>query len=165
MLFLYLCATLLTVFVGFRDALGRNAKIYKESYYLSAIARAFFVGQFFLGSLFFSATFYEVDMVVIEGVSKRCFWPFSLYIGMVMFAFLPYMIPNWEIKSMVTVLIFGPLTIVQPIVIIITMLYALEPVDSLFDGATLCFCIGCVFCLFFERFLSWMKWSQKDAEL
>ena len=165
MLFLYLCATLLTIFVGFRDAIGRNAKINKKKYYLKSVVRSFFIGQVLLAVLYISAYLYGVDIDVIERFAQRCFLPFSTYITLVLLTFIPYLIPNWEIKSMITVLIFGPLTTGQPIVIITTMLYALQPLDFVINKETIWLFMGCCFGLLFERFLHRMGWSKRDAQL
>lgn len=165
MLLLYLCATLLTLFIGFRDAIGRNGKIQKKHYYQKAVVRSFLVGQLILGILYLSAYLYEIEISKIEQISQRCFLPFSTYIALVLCTFIPYLIPNWEIKSMVTVLIFGPLTKLQPVVIIATMFYAIEPFPITTHKETIWFILGCCFGLFFEQFLNWMGWSKRDSQL
>ena len=164
MFFLYLCATLLTIFVGFRDAAGRNAKIKKTSYYVRSMVRSFCVGQIMLGFLFACAySMEQFDISIIEVIAQRCFLPFSFYIAIVLMTFIPYMIPNWEIKSLVTVLVFGPLTSIQPIVILTTMMYALQSIDALCCTETCFVYMGCFLCLFFEKFLGWTEWSKNDV--
>ena len=165
MLFFYVCATLLTMFVGFRDAIGRNAKINKRKYYVLSVVRSFLIGQLFLGLLYTSAYLYGVDLLFIENVARRCFLPFATYIALVLFTFIPYLIPSWEIKSMITVLVFGPLTTGQPIIIITTMLYALKPFEITMNKESIWLLMGCCFCLLFERFLCQMGWSKRDAQL
>ena len=163
MLFFYVCASLLTIFVGFRDAIGRNARIRKKKYYTTAVLRAFLFGQLILGTMYGSAYLFNVDSSVIDMLSERCRTPFTIYISLVLSTFIPYQIPNWEIKSLVTVLVFGPLTTAQPIVIIATMIYALIPLDFVAQREILWFVLGCTFCLFFERVLEELGWSKRDA--
>ena len=164
MLFLYICATILTIFVGFRDAAGRNTKINKTSYYQKCILRAFLFGQAFFASLFTIAYFCAIDFSVIEALSQNCFHPFSLYIALVLLTFIPYLVPNWEIKSLVTVLVFGPLTTLQPLVIIATLIYVI-PLYLEHHIECIFVLTGSSICLFFELFLDKMGWSKKEAEL
>ena len=165
MLFFYLCASLLTILVGFRDAIGRNAMIKKRRYYTTAVLRAFLFGQLILSTLYGSAYLFNVDTSMIEMLSERCRTPLTIYISLVLSTSIPYQIPNWEIKSLVTVLVFGPLTTAQPIVIIATMFYALIPLDFVARKEILWFVLGCTFCLVFEKVLEELGWSKRDAKI
>ncbi len=164
MIILYLLATILTVFVGFRDGAGRNGRIRKRKYYRTCILRALGVGQVFLISLVALAYISSIEFGVVEDISKRCVPLFALYTLMVLLTFVPYLIPNWEIKSLVTVLVFGPLTLFQPIVIVCGLGYGMYPfiehsLEILFVSC------GGVFCLLFEHLLDMMGWAKRDAEV
>ena len=164
MMFLYVCATVLTVFVGFRDAAGRNPRIKKGMYYRNCILKAFGLGQVFLGGLWVLAVLLTIDFSIVHAISERCFEPFLAYIAVVLITFVPYFIPNWEIKSLVTVLVFGPLTLIQPLVIVLTVLQAMFPY---IDSHRECFfiAIGTLFCLLFERIIGRLGWAKKEAQI
>ena len=132
MIYLYILATTLTLFVGFRDAAGRNARITKKQYYLDCIVRAFLLGQICLLPLVALAFLSSADFTIIDGMSERCLPLFTAYTVLVFMTFVPYAVPNWEIKSLVTVVVFGPLTVLQPLVVFCGTLYAVIPFSDHF---------------------------------
>ena len=161
-MYLYSLATVLTIFVGFRDAAGRNARILKKHYYVSCIFKAFVLGQACLVPLVCVAFLCSANFGIIEGISNRCLPVFSAYTALVFLTFVPYAIPNWEIKSLVTVVVFGPLTLLQPLVILSGTVYAVLPFsDHLLE--VILICTGSLFCLLFERMLRSLGWSRKAA--
>jgi hypothetical protein len=160
---LYVLASILTLFIGFRDAAGRNSKIQKTRYYIISIVRAFLFGQSFLLSLLGLVLLFELNINVIDSIAQRCLPIFGCYTCIVLCTFLPYTIPNWEVRSVVTVLVFGPLTMIQPIVIIIGIGYAVQPFLSQAEIIPVLVAGG--FCLLFEKLLDLWGWSQRDAQV
>ena len=162
MIYLYLLATVLTLFVGFRDAAGRNARITKKHYYRNCVIRAFALGQAGLLPLVGLAFLLSADLSVIEHISNRSVPIFLAYTSLVFITFVPYAIPNWEIKSLVTVVVFGPLTLLQPLIVIGSTLYAVIPFTH-HPIEVLLVCIGSLICLCFERVLGYLGWAKKAA--
>jgi hypothetical protein len=164
MIYLYLLATVLTLFVGFRDAAGRNARIIKTHYYRRCIFRAFMLGQAALLPLVGLTFLLSTDPTVIEDISDRCAPIFLAYTSLVCITFVPYGIPNWEVKSLITVVVFGPLTLLQPLVVTGATFYAVMPFTH-HPIEVLLVCVGSFICLCFERVLAYLGWAQKSASL
>ena len=164
MIFLYSFFSLFCLFVGFRDAAGRNAKIRKNAYYIRSVTRSFLVGQAFFCVLFALAVFMRIDFLVLEEVSARCVSIFGGYTVLVLCSFLPYSIPNWEVKSLSTVLLLGPMTMIQPIIICLGLGYASHPFLNRHVEMIFVMTAG-FFCLFFEGILNRFGWSKHDALL
>ena len=134
-------------------------------YYVRCVTRSIIVGQVSLLSLFSAMFICNGDVEIIDEIANRCIPIYLIYTFTVVIVFLPYMLPNWEIKSLVTVLLFGPLTLIQPLVIILGMIYALSFEDNILQPEIILVIIGTLFCLFFEKFLDTVGWSRKDAKI
>ena len=164
MIALYLLASLLTILVGFRDAAGRNTKINKRRYYVLSVLRALGFGQLVLCSLMLLAKILQLDQELLGQIAERSLPIYVAYAGVVLCTFVPYTIPSWEIKSVVTVLVFGPLTLLQPVVIIVGAGYSIYPYTDRYLEVIFVL-LGTVFCLCFELLLDKLQWSQKAASL
>lgn len=162
MIFLYIYFGVFCALVGFRDAAGRNALIHKKKYYLRCITRSFLVGQLCFFSLLLLAFLLCVDLQIIQKISVRMNPVLGVYTAMVILSFIPYSIPNWEIKSLSTVLLLGPLTIVQPLVVIGSIVYGIVPFVN-HELEVIFMVIGGCFCLLFEQILEHLGWSKRDA--
>ena len=95
---LYGLATLLTFFVGFRDAAGRHAGIRKGRYYIRCMIYAVLVGQAGLLGLLSVAWMSSLDFSLLQAIEQRAAPIYGGYTGLVLCTFIPYAIPNWEIK-------------------------------------------------------------------
>ena len=85
------------------------------------------------------------------------------YTSIVLLTFVPYAIPNWEIKSLITVIVFGPLTMLQGFVILGGCVMAVTTKGITMDQIFF-FAYGTFITLFFERFLQHKKWAKQDAQ-
>ena len=159
---LYFLATLLTFFIGFRDAAGRHAGIHKTRYYVRCMTYAVLFGQAGLLSLLGLAWMSNLDFSLLHAIEQRAAPIYGGYTGLVLCTFIPYAIPNWEIKSLVTVLVFGPLTLLQPLVIIVGGAYAIQPYWA-HHQVVLFTITGMLFCLLFESILSRLGYAKRLA--
>ncbi len=113
------------ILIGISDAAGRSPLIFKNKYYLKAIVHSIVIGHLLL----IVVALYSWGLWMYVSDSQRlwdsfllaCSIPiqiFVIYISVVLFTFTLYSIPNSEVRSLVTVASFGPLTIIKsPIVI------------------------------------------------
>ena len=112
----------------------------------------------------FLAIICRIDLDVIQLIAERSLPIYLSYTGLVLCTFIPYAIPNWEIKSVVTVLVFGPLTLLQPVVIIAGAGYSIYPYwDRVLEVFFVL--LGTLFCLCFEYTLDKLQWSYRAASL
>lgn len=161
---LYGLATLLSGFVGFRDAAGRNGKIDKRSYYRRGVIRAVLLGQVLLitlGVLGWLAVGWG-GLASFAPTAWRAAMIYLPYTAVVLLAFLPYAVPHWEVRSLVTVAVLGPLTLLQPVVVVLGWLVAIAPI--LHDIPQLIFfTLATGEVLLLESMLGWLGWASEDA--
>ncbi len=124
-LLLYLLATTDTAFAGFRAAAGRNGRIYKRRYYTRAVLRGLCAGQ----ALIAAAGLVILAVILAQSDRTRAFWElasagqtmvwvYGIYATVVLLAFLPYLFWGSEIRTLTTVIVFGPLTLLRPGVVL-----------------------------------------------
>ena len=136
-----------TAAAGFRDAAGRNALLRKSGYYGRAALRGLaygLVGMVAIASVVLGLTFLSADsaglwrdfvmagraMIVIYGIVAT----------LVVLALGIYLLPWFEIRSLATVIILGPFTLMRPVVITGGALYGLYTVPR-WEVACLCVAI------------------------
>ena len=98
----------------------------------------------------------------LEPAAQRALMIYVPYTIVVLLTFIPYALPNWELRSLVTVTIFGPLTLLQPLIVIIGFLNAMLPGEPPV-AHWIFFTYGTLITLFFERILQRMNWAKRDA--
>lgn len=127
---LWLLATLDASFAGYREAAGRNALIDKRRYYQRAMIRGAVFGQVAVG---IAAVMILISMAVTpdrqsllrdyDNAGSRMLIVYLPYATMILFAFLVRWIPSVDIRSITSTLIFGPFTLIRPLVAVIGLLY------------------------------------------
>src|SRR5262249_24125669 len=161
-LLLYLLATCDAAFCGYRAAAGRNALLFKRGYYLRAMGRGVLWGQLavvLVGSV--------AGLLVVSSPSPwqllddyteagerllQVYLPYTAVIGL---AFVLRTIPSVDVRSLTSVLVFGPLTLIRPAVLLGGVAWALFNISraevALIAGVLL------PIILLLERFLQWRK--------
>ncbi len=123
---LWLLATTDAAFIGYREAAGRNALIGKRAYYRKAMLRGALFGQAavaIVGSvglilLAFSSEPYQL-LEKMEGAGLRMLIVFVPYALVLSIGFLVRLVPSVDIRSITSVLIFGPFTLIRPLVVVV----------------------------------------------
>jgi len=123
--FLWLLATIDSAFIGYREAAGRNALIDKRAYYRRALIRGAVVGQVavlivgvitvvvLVSSNDAGALFSKMEMVGI-----RMLTVYVPYAAILLITFVIREFPSVDIRSITSVLIFGPFTFIRPMVVL-----------------------------------------------
>lgn len=161
---LYGLATLLSGFVGFRDAAGRNGHIEKSKYYQRSVLRAILLEQVLLGLIGVIGWLAvgSQGLALLAPAAWRAAAVYLPYTAVVLLAFLPYAVPHWEVRSLVTVAVLGPLTLLQPVVVVLGWLAAIAPISG--DVPQLIFfSLAAGQVLLLESLLGWLGWSAKEA--
>ena len=122
---LWLLATVDSAFIGYREAAGRNALIEKSAYFRRALIRGALFGQ--LGVLIVGvitaivlATSSDAGALFsrLELVGARMLTVYIPYALIILITFCVRAVPSVDIKSITSVLIFGPFTFIRPLVVL-----------------------------------------------
>ena len=122
---LWLLATVDSAFIGYREAAGRNALIDKRAYYRRALIRGALFGQ--LAVLIVGVITVIVLITVrdagllfsdLELVGARMLVVYVPYAIILLITFCVRAIPSVDIRSITSVLIFGPFTFIRPLVVL-----------------------------------------------
>lgn len=129
---LWVLATLDAAFTGYREAAGRNALIDKRRYYLRAMIRGALFGQVAVG---IAAVVVLISLAgtpdrqsIMRDYDKagvRMLIFYVPYAAVIVFAFLVRWIPSVDIRSITSTLIFGPFTLMRPLVAVVGLVYGL----------------------------------------
>jgi hypothetical protein len=135
---LYILAALDTLFSGICAASGRNALIHKRAYFIRSMVYGFAWGQvacLFSLLIVFGATLLAKDQHhAIEemlAVGQRMAGVYGVYAAVVLFTFAVRAIPSVDVRSITSVVGFGPLTLIRPAVIIAGLAWGLALLPSL----------------------------------
>lgn len=122
---LWLLATIDSAFIGYREAAGRNALIEKGVHFRRALIRGALFGQ--LAVLIVGA----ITAIALATVSNpgALFSKFETVGARMLTVYVPYAIillitfciravPSVDIRSITSVLIFGPFTFIRPLVVL-----------------------------------------------
>ena len=124
--FLWLLATIDSAFIGYREAAGRNALIDKRAYFRHALIRGALFGQ--LAVLIVGVTTVIVLISVrdagflfsdLELIGARMLMVCVPYAVILLITFCVRAIPSVDIRSITSVLIFGPFTFIRPLVVLV----------------------------------------------
>jgi hypothetical protein len=121
--FLWLLATIDSALIGYREAAGRNALIDKRAYYRRALIRGALVGQvavLIVGAAVVLVSSNDAGALFskLEAVGARMLIVYVPYALILLLTFLVRAFPSVDIRSMTSVLIFGPFTFIRPAVVL-----------------------------------------------
>jgi len=127
---LWLLATLDAAFTGYRDAAGRNTLINKRHYYRWAMIKGALFGQLAVAlaaAVILLSLVCTSDRVQLMNDYKvagsRALLVYVPYAFVIMLAFLVRVIPSVDIRSITSTMIFGPFTLIRPVVAIAGVAY------------------------------------------
>lgn len=131
-LLLWLLATVDSTFIGYRDAAGRNALIDKRAYFRRAMLRGAVAGQIAVAIVGLAA----VGMLATTPQPVRLFETFEQAATRMLIVYVPYAliltitffiraIPSVDIRSITSVLVFGPFTLIRPLVVLAGAIWGL----------------------------------------
>ena len=122
---LWLLATVDSAFIGYREAAGRNALIKKGRYFRRALIRGALFGQLavlivgmFTAITLASATDPGALFAKFETVGARMLTVYVPYAIILLITFCIRAVPSVDIRSITSVLIFGPFTFIRPLVVL-----------------------------------------------
>ena len=122
---LWLLATIDSAFIGYREAAGRNAVIQKRAYFRRALIRGALAGQ--VAVLIVGVT--TAILVATSSDAAALFSKFETVGARMLAVYIPYAVvllitfciravPSVDIRSITSVLIFGPFTFIRPLVVL-----------------------------------------------
>jgi L-asparagine transporter-like permease len=129
---LWLLATVDSTFIGYREAAGRSALIEKSAYFRRAMMRGLIAGQIAVAIVGVVAAgmlattpqparlFDTLDLVAVRML--MIYVPYALIITI---TFLVRAIPSVDIRSITSVLVFGPFTLIRPLVVLAGAIWGL----------------------------------------
>ena len=131
-LLLWLLATVDSAFIGYRDAAGRSALIDKRDYYRHALLRGALVGQIAVaivgivaGGMLATSTEPARLFATLEQVGTRMLIVYVPYALILTITFFIRAIPSVDIRSITSVLVFGPFTLIRPLVVLAGAIWGL----------------------------------------
>jgi hypothetical protein len=121
---LWALATVDAALAGYREAAGRSALIDKRVYYRRAMLRGALFGQVVVGVVGVAAAVSlllsdepRVLLEELQGVGSRMLMVYVPYAVIVLSAFAVRAAPSVDLRSITSVLIFGPFTLIRPLVV------------------------------------------------
>lgn len=122
---LWLLATVDSAFIGYREAAGRNALIEKGAYFRRALVRGALFGQLavlIVGVITAIALVASSDAATLfsqfELIGARMLTVYVPYALIILITFCIRAVPSVDIRSITSVLIFGPFTFIRPLVVL-----------------------------------------------
>ncbi|HEX5965210.1 MAG TPA: hypothetical protein VFY51_04735 [Pyrinomonadaceae bacterium] len=131
-LLLWLLATVDAAFIGYRDAAGRSALIDKRNYYRRALVRGALAGQIAVAivgvvAAAMLATSPQPALLfeTFDRVGTRMLMVYVPYALILTATFFVRAIPSVDIRSITSVLVFGPFTLIRPLVVLAGAIWGL----------------------------------------
>jgi hypothetical protein len=122
---LWLLATVDSAFIGYREAAGRNALIQKRAYFRHALIRGAVFGQLAVlivgvitATVLATASDPGALFSKFETVGARMLTVYIPYALILLITFCIRAVPSVDIRSITSVLIFGPFTFIRPLVVL-----------------------------------------------
>jgi hypothetical protein len=122
---LWLLATVDSAFIGYREAAGRNALIQKRAYFRHALIRGALFGQLAVlivgvitAIVLATASDPGALFSKFETVGARMLTVYIPYALILLITFCIRAVPSVDIRSITSVLIFGPFTFIRPLVVL-----------------------------------------------
>jgi hypothetical protein len=159
---LWLLATVDSAFIGYREAAGRNALIDKRAYFRHALIRGALFGQ--LAVLIVGVTTVIVLISVrdagflfsdLELIGARMLIVYVPYAVILLITFCVRAIPSVDIRSITSVLIFGPFTFIRPLVVLVGAVWGVLAAPSAITIALTVLIVTLMLGL--GSFLSWLR--------
>jgi hypothetical protein len=159
---LWLLATVDSAFIGYREAAGRNALIDKRAYFRHALIRGTLFGQ--LAVLIVGVTTVIVLISVrdagflfsdLELIGARMLMVYVPYAVILLITFCVRAIPSVDIRSITSVLIFGPFTFIRPLVVLVGAVWGVLAAPSAITIALTVLIVTLMLGL--GSFLSWLR--------
>lgn len=137
-LLLWALATIDAAFIGYREAAGRSALIDKGAYYRRAMIRGALFGQIAVGIVGAAIAVMlilspEPQALVheLQEVGSRMLTVYIPYALIILIAFAVRVAPSVDLRSITSVLIFGPFTLIRPIVVVAGVVWSFLSAPSL----------------------------------
>ena len=157
-LLLWALATVDAAFIGYREAAGRSALINKAAYYRRAMLRGALFGQIAVGivgaaiAITLALSTRPLELVhELQAIGSRMLIVYIPYALIILIAFAVRVAPSVDLRSITSVLIFGPFTLFRPMVIVAGVvwgfLYAPGTATLLLSLLTLSLMLGLEFIL------------------
>jgi len=122
---LWLLATVDSAFIGYREAAGRNALIEKGAYFRRALIRGALFGQLAVliaGVVTAIALATSNDAAALfskfELIGARMLTVYIPYAFILLITFCIRAVPSVDMRSITSVLIFGPFTFIRPLIVL-----------------------------------------------
>lgn len=122
---LWALATLDAALAGYRDAAGRSALIDKRAYYRRAMLRGALYGQVAVVIAGVNAAVLvllspdpHALLQELERVGSRMLIVYVPYAAIILLTFVVRAAPSVDLRSITSVLIFGPFTLIRPVVVV-----------------------------------------------
>lgn len=123
---LWLLATVDSAFIGYREAAGRNALIEKKAYYRHALIRGALFGQL---AVLIAGVITAIALSTSDN-ARELFGKLELIGARMLLVYIPYALiillalsiralPSVDIRSITSTLIFGPFTLIRPLVVLL----------------------------------------------
>lgn len=159
---LWLLATIDSAFIGYREAAGRNALIDKSAYYRHALIRGAIIGQL---AVLIVGVITAVALVSssnsgalyssIEVVGARMLTVYVPYALILLITFCIRALPSVDIRSITSVLIFGPFTFIRPLVVLAGAVWGVAGAPSVVTIGLTTVIVSLMLGL--EAMLSWLR--------
>jgi hypothetical protein len=159
---LWLLATVDSAFIGYREAAGRNALIQKRAYFRNALIRGALFGQLavlIVGVITAIAIVTASDSTALfskfELVGARMLTVYVPYALIILITFCIRAVPSVDIRSITSVLIFGPFTFIRPLVVLAGAVWGVVAVPGVTTIAITVLIVSLMLGL--EHLLGWLR--------
>ena len=135
---LWILATVDSAFIGYREAAGRNALIAKRDYFRRAMIRGAIWGQVaaaIAGVVAILILALSPQRIAVfedfERIAERMLMVYLPYAAIILVTFCVRAIPSVDIRSIASVLVFGPFTLIRPLVVLAGAIWGLLAAPSI----------------------------------
>ena len=137
-LLLWVLATVDAAFIGYREAAGRSALINKGAYFRRAMIRGALFGQIAVGIV---GAAIAVMLILspeplalvheLQEVGSRMLTVYIPYALIILIAFAVRVAASVDLRSITSVLIFGPFSLIRPVVVVVGVAWGFLSAPSL----------------------------------
>jgi len=159
---LWLLATVDSAFIGYREAAGRNALIKKGAYFRRALIRGALFGQLavlIVGVITTLALVSSSDAAALfsklEMIGARMLTVYIPYALIILITFCIRAVPSVDIRSITSVLIFGPFTFIRPLIVLAGAVWGVVAAPGAITIAIAVLIVSLMLGL--EYILSWLR--------
>ena len=159
---LWLLATVDSAFIGYREAAGRNALIKKGAYFRRALIRGALFGQLavlIVGVITTLALVSSSDAAALfsklEMIGARMLTVYIPYALIILITFCIRAVPSVDIRSITSVLIFGPFTFIRPLIVLAGAVWGVVAAPGAITIAIAVLIVSLMLAL--EYILSWLR--------